>query len=204
MECRLVSQRKLRGSAGVPVKRALLLAALALLACSRKAEIENVPDAGPVMIIEPPRPDGGIPPVADAPLENPEGLACGERPLQAECRGADDFPCDFDGWFQNLAEICQRRSECTDGWVEATLGVDGCAAELRMEDPDPPYVACIAEALRQYRCPCSDVIGSRFLGLGHGECSAQCGTGELRCPPGSTCREALCVADDPSTGGAEG
>lgn len=186
------------------MKRALLLLVLGLLACSRRAEIENAPDAGEVIVTEPPRPDGGVPVVADAPLDNAEGLTCAERPIQQECQGANDFPCDFDGWLQNLAEQCQRRTECTDGWVEVQLASEGCAAELRMEDPDPPYVACLTEELSKYRCPCGEALGARFLGLGHGDCSSACGTGELRCPPGTTCQQAQCVADPVATGGAAG
>jgi hypothetical protein len=184
------------------MKRALLWAVLGLLACSRRAEIENVPDAGAVVMMEPPRPDGGVPVVADAPLQNADGLTCAERPIQAECRGANDFPCDFDGWLRDLAEICQQRTQCTDGWLEVQLGPDGCAAELRMEDPDPPYVACITAALSKYRCPCNAVLSSRFLGLGHGDCSPPaCGTGEFRCPAGSICDQGQCVPDDAAAGG---
>jgi hypothetical protein len=185
------------------LKSVAFFAVLALLGCSRsRAEIENAPDAGTVGVItEAPRPDGGVPAVADAPLANPQGLACRDRPVQDGCRGADDFPCDFDGWFQNLAEACQRRTECTDGWIEAQVDADGCAIEIRMEDPDPPFVACISQDLSQYRCPCSNVVGSRFLGLGHGECDTRCGTGELRCPPGLTCENGQCVANGADTGG---
>ncbi len=178
------------------------MALLGLLACSRRAEIENAPDAGEVIVTEPPRPAGGVPVVADAPLDNAEGLACADRPIQQECQGANDFPCDFDGWLQNLAEQCQRRTECTDGWVEVQLDSGGCAAELRMEDADAPYVACITQELSKYRCPCDAALGARFLGLGHGDCDARCGTGELRCPPGSICRQDKCVGNDAATGGA--
>jgi hypothetical protein len=197
----MVSKRQPRRRNGLPLKCAALLALVAL-ACSRRAEIENAPDTGGVVVTEPPRPDGGVPVVTDAGLDNAEGLACPDRPIQVECQGANDFPCDFDGWLQNLAEQCQRRTQCTDGWVEVQLGSDGCAAELRMEDPDPPYVACLTEELSQYRCPCQGALGARFLGLGHGDCTAGCSTGELRCPPGSTCQNDQCVSDR-SAGGAD-
>jgi len=188
------------------LKGIVVLAAVVLLACSRRqAEIENVPDAGAVVVPEPSRPDGGVPVVAAAPLENAQGLACRDRPSQAACQGVNDFPCDFDGWFQDLAAGCQRNTDCTDGWVEAQVGAEGCADELRMEDPDPAFVACISEQLSKYRCPCADVVGSRFMGLGHGECDTSCGTGELRCPPGSRCQDGQCVVDtDDMVGGSGG
>lgn len=187
------------------MKRALLWAVLGLLACSRRAEIENAPDGIDVVVTQPPRPDGGVPVVAEAPLENADGLTCAERPTQAACRGVNDFPCDFGGWLEDLAEHCQRRTQCTDGWLEVQLDPDGCATELRMEDPDPPYVACITAALSKYRCPCDAVLGSRFLGLGHGDCGAPaCGTGEFRCPAGSICDQGQCVPDDATAGGTTG
>jgi hypothetical protein len=166
-----------------------------LLACSRRAEIENAPDAGSVPTMEVPRPDAGVPVVEDAPLANGQGLACQERPVQSACRGANDFGCDFDGWVQMIAEACQQQTDChTDGWLEVVLGPEGCATELRMEDPDTDYVECISEQLSQYMCPCADVVGSRFLGLSNDGCEGvACGTGELRCPPGATCERGECV-----------
>ena len=188
------------------MRPALLGAALLLFACSRRAEIENAPDAGSVPVTEVPRPADGVPLVEDANLENAEGLTCGERPTQAACRGANDFGCDFDGWLQTLAEACQQQTDChTDGWVEVLVGPEGCASELRMEDPDAAYVACVTEQLSQYQCPCRDVLGSRFLGLSHDGCTdTSCGTGELRCPPGSTCQGGQCVADAASAGAGGG
>jgi len=177
--------------------------ALQQASCSRRAEIEDTPEGGSVPVQEVPRPDGGVPVVADAALDNAEGLTCAERPTQAACRGANDFGCNFDGWLQALSEDCQQRTDChTDGWVEVLVGPEGCASELRMEDPDAAYVACLVEQLSQYRCPCSEVLGSRFLGLAHDGCTATCGTGELRCPPGSSCQQGACQVDA-AAGGAD-
>lgn len=185
--------------------RVVLVSALLLLAsCSRRAEIENAPDAGTVPIMEVPKPDGGVPVVADAALDHPEGLACDDRPRNGLCGGANDFGCDFDGWFQRLTAECQQQTDChTDGWVEAAVGREGCAIELRMEDPDPAFVACLTDQLSRYQCPCKDVIGSTYLGLANDGCSGEtCGTGELRCPPGSTCQDGQCVEDETASGGA--
>jgi hypothetical protein len=193
----MVSQRQRGRRSELPLRLSCLAALLLLLGCSRRAEIEDAPDAGSVPNTEVPRPDGGVPLVEDAPLENAEGLSCADRPVQSACRGANDFACDFDGWVQQLAQTCQTQTDChTDGWVEVLVGPEGCATELRMEDPDPEYVACISEQLSQYSCPCADVWGSRFLGLAHDGCdNTACGTGELRCPPGTTCQQGKCTAD---------
>lgn len=178
---------------------ALLLAA----ACSRRAEIENAPDSGMVPTNQVPRPEGGVPPVEDAKFEHAEGLSCNERPRNALCGGANDFGCDFDGWFQRLTAECQAQTDChTDGWVEASVDADGCASELRMEDPEPEFVACLLAQLNQYQCPCDTAVGSFYLGLANDGCpGTKCGTGELRCAPGSTCRDGECV-EDPPPGGA--
>lgn len=179
---------------------------LVLAACSRRAEIENAPDAGMLPTVEAPKPDGGVPPVEDAPLAHPDGLDCNERPRSALCGGANDFGCDFDGWFQRLVADCEQQTDChTDGWVEAVVDRDGCANELRMEDPDPEFVACLAAQLNLYQCPCSSVVGSAYLGLANDGCAgSRCGTGELRCPPGSSCRAGECVEESTSSGGAGG
>jgi hypothetical protein len=193
----MVSQRQRRRGARVSVKRAALVVVLLLAGCSRRAEIEDTPQGGQVPVNEVPRPADGVPLVEDAPLENAQGLTCAQRPTQVACRGANDFGCVFDEWFQTLTEQCQQLTDChTDGWVEVFVGSDGCASELRMEDPDVAYVTCISELLSEYRCPCQDVVGSRFLGLAHDGCtSSDCGTGELRCPPGMACEQGRCVSD---------
>lgn len=184
----------------IQVAAALLLA----LGCSRRAEIENAPDAGTVPTREVPKPDGGVPPVEDAVLDHPDGLTCNERPRNAKCGGANDFACDFDGWFQRLAAECQQQTGChTDGWVEASVDGDGCASELRLEDPEPEFVACMTAELSQYQCPCDNVVGSYYLGLANDGCpGTKCGTGELRCAPGATCRDGECVpVEDAQVGG---
>lgn len=186
------------------MKSACALALLGLIACSRRAEIENAPDAGTLPTMEVPKPEGGVPPVEGAQLEHSDGLGCNERPRNRLCGGANDFGCDFDGWFQRLAAECQQQTDChTDGWVEASVDGDGCASELRMEDPDPEFVACLTAQLSQYQCPCDNVVGSFYLGLANDGCrGSACGTGELRCAPGSTCRDGQCVEDAPAGGAA--
>ena len=192
----MVSQRERRRRSSVSLS-AVAAGWLLVAACSRHAEIEEDPRPGELPVMEVPRPDGGIPVVEDAELSNAEGLSCNERARQPACGGANDFGCDFDGWLQLVAEACQQQTDCrTNGWVEVLLDADGCASELRMQEPNPDYVACLARELSSYQCPCRNVVGSRFLGLSHEGCEeAGCGTGELRCPPGSSCVEGKCRPD---------
>jgi hypothetical protein len=195
MEGRLVSKPQLRGTGRVPLSLAGLVLAAVMSTCSRKAEIEDAPDGGTVVMMEIPQPDGGVPSIEDSGL-GAGGAACSDRPSQAACSGANDFGCVFDDWIRALTETCQQATDChTDGWVEVAADADGCASELRMEDPDADYVACMVSELNRYRCgQCSDVIGSRFLGVSNDGCPEQaCGTGELRCPPGSICTDGVCV-----------
>lgn len=184
----------------------VLCTALALLACSRRAEIEDLPDAGNLPTMEVPRPDGGVPLVEESGVSESAPAACEARPSQPACSGTNDFGCDFDAWVQQLTESCQLQTDCrTNGWVEVTVGGSGCATALRMEDPDADYVTCMADQLGQYRCPCRDVSGSRFLGLSHDGCGDRgCGTGEFRCPEGMSCQAGRCLADDASGGASAG
>lgn len=186
------------------MRLALLVAALQLLACSRSAEIEDAPQGSVASTSQVPKPEGGVPVVEGALLDNAEGLTCAERPTQAACVGTNDFPCDFTRWLKQLSQTCQTETDChTDRWLEVVVGADGCASELRMEDPDAPYVACMSDALSRYHCPCANVIGATFLGLSHDGCTVPttCGTGEFRCPKGSHCQEDECVADAAAGGG---
>lgn len=192
----MVSKRQRRRRRAVSLIAIALGGALLLSGCSRRAEIEDSPETDMLPPMEVPRPEGGVPVVEDAPLANRAELDCKQRPSQADCRGANDFGCEFDRWFQALAATCQQQTDChTDGWVEVLLSPEGCAAELRMQDPDAAYVACISEQLSQYSCPCASVLGSRFLGLSNDGCAAACGTGEFRCQPGTTCQQGECVED---------
>lgn len=196
----MVSQLEPRRASRVSLTCALVLA----FGCSRKAEIENAPDGGGMVMMQVPMPEGGVPVVEDSGLGE-GGAACTERPIQPACSGANDFGCAFDEWVRSLTSDCQQATDChTDGWVEVATDGEGCASELRMEDPDPDYVACMVKALNGYRCgQCGDVLGSRYLGASNDGCSVrECGTGELRCPPGTTCEGGICVTVAENAGGA--
>jgi hypothetical protein len=204
----MVSQSEQRRRKRVPLACSALagvaLIAAAVGACSRRAEIENAPDAGAVMVTEIPRPEGGVPVVDESGLEA-DVDACQERVSQAECSGANDFGCDFDHWLRSLSDTCQARTGCqTNGWLEVLTNPEGCAVELRMQDPDLDFVSCLASELNPYRCgTCGDVLGARFLGASNDGCpgaDVPCGTGEIRCAPGSTCEKGICVENAAGAG----
>lgn len=181
------------------------LAAAVSLACSRRAEIDDpkVDELPPVP--EVPFPEGGVPVVEDSGVDRAGG-DCEERVGQSACAGTNDFTCAFDRWLLQLSETCQTQTGCrTNGWIEVVLGEQGCAAELRMEQPNPEFVGCVTEQLNRHRCGgCAGVSASRFLGAAREGCEPseiRCSTGELRCPPGLRCEQGLCVD---GAGGASG
>jgi hypothetical protein len=204
MESRLVPKSELRGTGRAALTAACLGLVLALtLACSRKAEIEDAPDAGGVTPMQVPFPEDGVPPVEDSGI-GAGGAACVDRESQPACFGVNDFPCAFDDWIRTLTDACQTQTDChTDGWVEVVTDAEGCASELRMEDPDPEYVECMTRQLNRYRCgQCAEVLSNRFLGASNDGCpELPCGTGELRCPPGFTCNDGTCAEVGSGTGG---
>ena len=208
MESRLVpkSERRGTGRAALATAWAGLVLALApgLSVCSRKAEIEDAPDAGGVMPMQLPFPEDGVPVVEDSGVGT-GSAACVDRESQPACVGVNDFPCAFDAWIRTVTDACQSQTDChTDGWVEVITDAEGCASELRMEDPDPQYVECMTHELNRYRCgQCADVLSNRFLGASNDGCpELPCGTGELRCPPGSTCVDGICAEDAAGSGGS--
>jgi hypothetical protein len=209
MESGLVPKSELRGTSRAALAVAawpglVLALTLGLCMCSRKAEIEDAPDGGGVTPMQIPYPADGVPVVEDSGI-GAGGAACGDRPSQNACMGVNDFPCAFDDWIRTLTDACQNQTDChTDGWVEVVTDAEGCASELRMEDPDPEYVECLTRELNRYRCgQCADVLSNRFLGASNDGCpEVTCGTGELRCPPGFVCQAGVCVESGAGSGGA--
>lgn len=173
------------------VARALPLAVLAL-ACSRKSELFDRPDAS---LDATPTVDAAIPLVEGSGIDDPTLPACGERPT-GDCQGANDFPCSFERWMYDVAAACQLATDCrTNDWVEVRMGGDGCVSEIRMVEPQADYVACLVETFGQYACPCEETAAAYFLGLGNEGCEAPCGTGEFPCPAGQSCVAGECVPD---------
>jgi hypothetical protein len=175
---------------------ALLLAGL-LSGCSRRAEVEDAPVDQLPSTPEVPTPEGGVPVVDDSGLDVSVG-SCEGRAGQPACAGANDFLCVFDRWLIELSETCQTQTGCrTNGWLEVAMGPEGCATELRMDKPNPEFVACVTEQLNQHRCSgCPNVSASQFLGAAREGCQPEeipCSTGELRCPTGLICDDGLCI-----------
>jgi hypothetical protein len=158
--------------------------------CSRQQNLVDEPDAG-AGIGTPPTCDGGIPEVADSGLESTELVACAEREL-GNCQGSNDFPCEFEFWFQEVVAACQESAECrAGGCVEAQMAADGCVTSVHMTEPDPLFVACLVESFGAHRCPCGETFARRYLGPSTG-CHRPCGTGEQICPDGEQCLEGIC------------
>ncbi len=198
----MVSKSEQRRAGRVSLTFTLIGALTLACACSRRAEIENAPPDPGLMPTEVPRPDAGVPTVPESGLDL-EIDACRARPVQVACAGTNDFGCAPDDWLPALTEMCQYATDChTNGWVEIETTDNGCVSELRMEEPNPDFVACLVNELNQYRCPsCKGSAASSFLGVSHAGCEPrQCGTGELRCPPGWSCRVRLCERDDAAAG----
>lgn len=180
-----------------------LLAWLALAAvfcgCSRAVNIRDEPDAGiggnPTELM----PDAAIPAIEDAGLDTDAFLAC-ELREEGDCRGTNDFVCDFDPWAREIARTCLTATGCsTNGWLVVDMGERGCVTGIGMDMPNAEYVACVVEAFGHYRCPCSARRLNHLIGLGNDGCPdagpIACRSGEFPCPPGYSCVQRVCVAD---------
>jgi hypothetical protein len=138
-------------------------AAGALGACSRHADIRDEPDVG---TIDPnPDLDAGDIPDLDSGLASDAYPTCADRP-QGDCYGSVDFPCDFVSWMNQTAASCQLATGCkTNGWLEVTMGADGCVAAIGMDQPNDEMVACLLAEFGSVQCPCGEIQGTYFFGL---------------------------------------
>lgn len=144
---------------------AALAGGLELGACERHADIRDEPEAG---VIKPqPQIDAGDIPELDSGLATDAYPTCAERP-EGDCRGTNDFLCDFANWATSTAETCQRSTGCkTNGWVEVKMGADGCVVELGMTEPNDEMVACLLAEFGSKRCPCGEEKITYFFGYGN-------------------------------------
>jgi hypothetical protein len=134
--------------------------------CSRKVELANHDHTSSfVPNTLPPRTDGGVT-FLDAGLDDPSLLACTERP-EGDCRGANDFPCNFQDWFPQVTGQCQQRVGCTaSDWMSLHVS-DGCVTRIGMEQPNAAFVTCLAETFSAVRCPCTGEMDvEHYLGVG--------------------------------------
>jgi hypothetical protein len=162
--------------------------------CSRQTELRGEADAGST-VYTPNLPEAGtLPEVPDAGLDDPALPACAERPT-GDCVGVNDFPCDFSRWVNKTANECLASTDCkADGWVGVQMTEEGCVSSLHMEEPEDAFVACMAESLRGFRCPCREGFSAAFLGLDNDGCFVGC-TDELPCTEGFHCVSGFCVED---------
>lgn len=161
--------------------------------CSRQHELYDDTDGG-VNVVRTPKPPDTIPQVPDSGLDAPELPACSERPT-GECLGANDFPCEFQGWVELAAARCQESVACpARGWLGVSLGAEGCVTAIEMTDPDPLFVACLAEVFGTAACPqCSAMHATRFLGT-NPSCAHVCEV-DADCPDGELCVSGSCEAE---------
>jgi len=178
----------------------------ALAGCSREVNIRDEPEGGVTGGSGVFEPDASVP-LVDAGLESGAYAVCEERP-EGDCRGTNDFACEFERWARAVARDCFVLAGCfSNGWLVLDIGDDGCVTGIRMEHPDPGYVDCLVASLGNYRCPCRAGQVTHFLGLGNDGCedagSLECRSGEFPCPVGYTCVDQVCVAE-PGSAGAPG
>jgi hypothetical protein len=134
-----------------------------LSACTRSANIYDDPDAG---FTPDPIPDAGDIPELDAGLDSDAYPACADRPEAPGCVGPVDFPCNFDSWVTATAERCQMETSCqTNGWLEVTMGRDGCVSTIGLTEPNDPMVTCLLAEFADAKCPCSGGSSQYFFGL---------------------------------------
>lgn len=162
--------------------------------CSRQTELRGEADAGSTVDPHQLPEAGDLPEVPDSGLDDPSLPPCAERPT-GDCVGVNDFPCDFSRWVTQTASECLGMTSCqANGWVGATMTEEGCVSSLHMAEPEDAFVACMAEALGPYRCPCRESFATAFLGLENDGCFIGC-TDELPCSAGYRCISGFCVED---------
>lgn len=148
----------------------LLAAGLAVpFACTRRADLPEPPEA--VTVPTASAPEAGDVVTLETSLGGDAHAACAQRP-EGDCRGPIDFTCQLEPWVRDVADECQRATGCeTNGWLEVTMGDDGCVVEIGMDQPDEDFAACVADAMGAARCPCGAATTRYWLGEGHaGSC----------------------------------
>ena len=174
--------------------RALIASLVALLAfaCSRQLELYDEPDAGAAPIGGVPQPPDEIPEVVDSGVGGEERVACAARPT-GKCQGANDFPCDFGGWVERAVDQCQLATDCqANDWVRVELAADGCVAAIGMVEPQPAFVACLAEEFGSFGCPqCGAMAATSYLGEGNAGCIVSCESDE-DCDANEFCENGYC------------
>lgn len=173
-------------SRGLPERRnrrtflpALLMAACVIFGCSREAEIRDEqrdPDFGSTAV---PLPDGGIPVVEDAGLNNPEYPACAERTVE-RCAPSNDFLCQYGTWVSEHVEACRTAVDCqVGGWLSVHMNDDGCVDSIGMTTPHEGFVQCLVERMGNWRCSCTSGEFQNYLGLPLSACPAPTPQGSL-------------------------
>jgi hypothetical protein len=155
---------------------ASMLAGTVSVACSRQVELDDEQDAG--RSVAPPGillPDGGVP-VVDSGLGS-DGLGpCGERPINSDCVGANDYPCAAQSLVEKTIIACQSDSGCrASDWVSVSTSEGGCFDSVGMVVQNEAFVRCLVDALGPWRCPCGVTVTNQFMGAGTPEFPGGCG-----------------------------
>jgi hypothetical protein len=137
-------------------------------ACERSADLrDETPggiDVGPTL-------DAGDIPDIDAGLGGDAHTPCARRAADPGCVGPVDFPCSFDIWVQQIAADCRAATDCTaNGWLEVTMGEEGCVTSIGMNQPSQPMIDCVVEAVGEVRCPCPSGVETVYFGEGNSGC----------------------------------
>lgn len=178
----------------------------ALACCSRSAEIADDFDAGVNL--------GGAPVddaeliFVDAGFEESASLPCAQREDGSECRGSNDFPCNFRPWVTRVVDECQTATGCvSSGRVVVQMGDQGCVVGLQMSQPNARFAECTARRFGQVRCSCTSEKAEETLGYFNDGCPESgplaCRSGEFPCPVGFRCVAGFCRSE-PGTGGGGG
>jgi hypothetical protein len=144
------------------------LAAFVVAACERSADLRDETPGG---IDVAPTLDAGDIPDIDAGLGTDAHTACARRADDPGCIGPVDFPCSFDIWAQQIADDCRDATGCTaNGWLEITMGAEGCVTAIGMNQPSQPLIDCVVAAVAEAHCPCGADVETFYFGEGNGGC----------------------------------
>lgn len=109
-------------------------------------------DAGNFSVLDAGNPSAGFPPVADGPSDTTP--ACASRPaLDCACHG-EDCPKPPDSYLAQIVHDCQTAAPAC-GFFYADFDTDGCAIALRMDNPNPKFVACVTAQLDENIWSCA-------------------------------------------------
>jgi hypothetical protein len=174
----------------------LIVVLLGAPACRKPADVRD--EAPPAVVTAAP----SIPSNAqelDTELDESTLPACAER-APGNCDGTNDFPCALPKLVGEVAETCDRVTNCaTNGTLEVRTSAEGCPVAIAMDEPNPEIIECLVAELSRVHCPCTETVASHFFGQGRAGGCQRCAT-EFPCPGALECVDGVCVS--PSDAGS--